>query len=124
MQSIAQQVSENGGASMKLSVLLATTVLALNAATAYAEDIKIGASLPITGGLAVSGEKHKRGYELCTKLINDGGGILGRPVDLVVSDNRSDPATAINQYERFINVDKVDAVYGTFSSRLTYPVAS
>ncbi|MBB3397341.1 MULTISPECIES: amino acid ABC transporter substrate-binding protein [unclassified Rhizobium] len=110
---------------MKLSVLLAATAaLALNASLVHAQDIKIGASLPITGGLAVSGEKHKRGYELCTKLINDAGGILGRQVDLVVSDNRSDPATAINQYERFINVDKVDAVYGTFSSRLTYPVAS
>ena len=31
----------------------------------------------------------------------------------VTSDNRSDPATAISQYERFINVDKVDAVFGT-----------
>lgn len=41
-----------------------------------------------------------------------------------LADNRSDTATAINQHERFINVDKVDAVYGTFSSRLTFPVAS
>lgn len=111
---------------MKLAKFLATTTaaVALLASTVQAADIKIGASLPITGGLSVSGEKHRRGYELCTKLINDAGGILGRQVELVVSDNRSDPATAINQYERFINVDKVDAVYGTFSSRLTFPVAS
>ncbi|WP_331376818.1 amino acid ABC transporter substrate-binding protein [Sinorhizobium chiapasense] len=104
--------------------LAATTALALAATAARAQTLKIGASLPITGGLSVSGEKHKRGYELCTKLINEAGGILGRQVELVVSDNRSDPATAINQYERFINVDKVDAVYGTFSSRLTFPVGS
>ncbi|MQX14224.1 ABC transporter substrate-binding protein [Sinorhizobium terangae] len=104
--------------------LAATTALALAATAAQAQTLKIGASLPITGGLSVSGEKHKRGYELCTKLINEAGGILGRQVELVVSDNRSDPATAINQYERFINVDKVDAVYGTFSSRLTFPVGS
>lgn len=57
-------------------------------------------------------------------LVNERGGILGRQVELIVSDNRSDPATAINQYERFINVDGVEAVYGTFSSRLTFPVAN
>lgn len=110
---------------MRLNTLLAAAAAAaLMASAAHAENLKIGASLPITGGLSVSGEKHKRGYELCTKLINEAGGILGRQVELVVSDNRSDTATAINQYERFINVDKVEAVYGTFSSRLTFPVAS
>lgn len=110
---------------MKLfGTLAALAASALIAGNAVAQDLKIGASLPLTGGLSISGEKHKRGYELCTKLINDAGGILGRQVDLVVSDNRSDPATAINQYERFINVDKVEAVYGTFSSRLTYPIAN
>ncbi|WP_420006438.1 amino acid ABC transporter substrate-binding protein [Arenibacterium sp. LLYu02] len=86
--------------------------------------IKIGASLPLTGGFSVAGAKHQQGYELCVDLINERGGILGRKVELIVSDNRSDPATALNQYERFINVDGVDAVYGTFSSRLTFPVAS
>lgn len=105
-------------------LLAAVAACALMAGTAIADDLKIGASLPLTGGLALSGEKHKRGYELCTKLINEAGGILGRKVDLIVSDNRSDAATAINQYERFINVDKVEAVYGTFSSRLTYPIAN
>ncbi|WP_367829917.1 amino acid ABC transporter substrate-binding protein [Shinella sp. S4-D37] len=110
---------------MRLNTLLAATAAAaITAGAAQAENLKIGASLPITGGLSVSGEKHKRGYELCTKLINEAGGILGRQVELIVSDNRSDTATAINQYERFINVDKVEAVYGTFSSRLTFPVAS
>ncbi|WP_439632061.1 amino acid ABC transporter substrate-binding protein [Shinella sp.] len=104
--------------------VLALAAMLLLAGVAHAENLKIGASLPITGGLSVSGEKHKRGYDLCTKLINQAGGILGRQVELIVSDNRSDTATAINQYERFINVDKVEAVYGTFSSRLTFPVAS
>lgn len=108
----------------KMKFMVAAMAATLMANAAYADVLRIGASLPITGGLSVSGEKHRRGYELCTKLINEAGGILGRQVDLIVSDNRSDTATAINQYERFINVDKVDAVYGTFSSRLTFPVAS
>jgi branched-chain amino acid transport system substrate-binding protein len=43
---------------------------------------------------------------------------------LIVSDNRSDTETAISQYERMINVDKVDVIFGTFSSKLTFPVSA
>lgn len=110
---------------MSISKLLAATALVASAVTgAAAQDIKIGASLPLTGAFSVSGTKHQQGYQLCVDLINENGGILGRKVDLIMSDNRSDPATAISQYERLINVDKVDAVFGTFSSRLTFPVAN
>jgi branched-chain amino acid transport system substrate-binding protein len=103
----------------------AATVLALGAGLpAAAQVLKIGASLPMTGNFSVSGEKHQQGYSLCVDLLNDRGGLLGREVELVVSDNRSDNATAISQYERFITVDGVEAVFGTFSSRLTFPVAA
>lgn len=109
---------------MKLRTLLASAAaVALMATTAQA-DIKIGASLPLTGGFSIAGAKHEQGYKLCVKMINDRGGIDGEKIDLIMSDNRSDPATAISQYERFINVDKVNAVFGTFSSRLTFPVAN
>ncbi len=89
-----------------------------------AEAIKIGASLPLTGGFSVVGDKHKVGYELCVGMINDRGGVLGRQIELIVSDNRSDTATAISQYERMINVDKVELIFGTFSSKLTFPVSA
>ncbi len=97
----------------------------LLAGSAFAQDaIKIGASLPLTGNFSVTGIKHEEGYQLCVDLINEKGGIMDRSVELIVSDNRSDTATALNQYERFINVDKVDVVFGTFSSRLTFPISS
>lgn len=89
-----------------------------------AESIKVGASLPLTGGFSVTGDKHKVGYELCVGMINDNGGVLGRKLELIVSDNRSDTETAISQYERMINVDKVDVIFGTFSSKLTFPVSA
>ena len=109
---------------MKLCARLMTTIAAGAIATAAQAEIKIGASLPLTGAFSIAGSKHEQGYQLCVDLINERGGILGEQVDLILSDNRSDPATAINQYERFINVDQVDAVFGTFSSRLTFPVAN
>ena len=111
---------------MNNRLLCATALTAAIALPALAQEgpLKIGASLPLTGNFSVAGQKHQQGYEHCVDLINERGGILGREVELIVSDNRSDPATAINQYERFINVDGVEAVYGTFSSRLTFPVAN
>lgn len=92
---------------------------------AMAQDpIKIGSSLPLTGGFAVTGTKHKEGFEMCVKMINEAGGLLDRPVELIVSDNRSDTETALAQYERLINVDGVDITFGTFSSKLSFPVSS
>jgi branched-chain amino acid transport system substrate-binding protein len=109
---------------MTSKIVIAVTAAMALAAPALAQDLKIGASLPMTGNFSVSGEKHQQGYALCANLLNADGGLLGRKIDLVVSDNRSDNATAISQYERFINVNAVEAVFGTFSSRLTFPVAS
>ena len=91
---------------------------------AEAEPIKIGASLPITGDFAINGEKHRDGYQLCVDLINESGGLLDRPVELIVSDDQSDVDTTLAQVERFINVDNVDLIFGTFSSRLTFPMSS
>ena len=112
-------------ASSALVALAATAALGFAAAGANAADpIKIGASLPLTGNFSVSGQKHKEGYALCVDTINAKRGIDGRQVELILSDNRSDTETAINQYERLINVDKADVVFGTFSSKLTFPIAA
>jgi len=102
-----------------------TAMAVVMALPASAQDpIKIGSSLPLTGGFAVTGTKHKEGFEMCVKMINEAGGLLGRPVELIVSDNRSDTETALAQYERLINVDDVDITFGTFSSKLSFPVSS
>ncbi len=104
---------------------MAAEPAATEAATVVeAEPIRIGASLPLTGMFSIPGSKHGDGYELCVKLINERGGLLGRPVELIVSDNRSDTETAVSQYERFINVDNVDLLFGTFSSLLTFPAST
>ncbi len=105
-----------------LSVLTPTALVVSSAITAAA--VSFGASLPLTGGLAINGQKHKEGYELCVELINSNGGLLGEPVSLVISDNQSTNETAQAQFERLINEDKVSALLGTFSSRITFPTTS
>lgn len=103
---------------------IVAAVLSLATSGLAQETITIGASLPMTGGLAINGQKHKDGYELCIDLINKAGGLLGREVSIIISDNQSVNETAQAQFERLINEDQVDVLFGTFSSRITFPTTS
>lgn len=87
------------------------------------DPITMAVSLPLTGEFSVPGSKHQDGYQFCVDEINARGGLLDRPVELLVTDNRSDSEVGVTQYERFINVDNADLLLGTFSSLLTFPVS-
>jgi branched-chain amino acid transport system substrate-binding protein len=88
--------------------------------------IKIGVSLPLTGVFAIAGQKHRDGYVFWSHQVNKDKKrqLLGRPVELVISDNRSDTETTASQFERFISQDNVDLLFGTFSSKLTFPASA
>mgnify|MGYP001821923555 CR=1 FL=1 len=88
------------------------------------DPIIFASSLPLTGEFSGVGAKHADGYQFCIDEINARGGILGRPAELIVEDNRSETEVAVAQYERFINVDNADILFGTFSSLLGYPTSS
>ena len=53
--------------------------------------IVFGGALPLTGWGSDAGEYNNRGYNLWLKHINEDGGILGRPVELKIYDDQSDP---------------------------------
>lgn len=88
------------------------------------DPIVFATSLPLTGEFSGVGAKHRDGYQFCVNEINARGGLLGRPVELIVEDNRSETEVVVSQYERFINVDNADVLFGTFSSLLGYPSSS
>lgn len=88
------------------------------------DPIVFGASLPLTGEFSIAGSKHADGYQFCVDELNARGGLLGRPVELLVEDNRSDTEATVNQTERFISVENVDVLLGTFSSLLTFPATT
>src|SRR5574341_854864 len=94
---------------------------ATEAPTEEAEPIVIGVSLPLTGDFSEPGTAAGQGYQVWMEMVNDSGGLLGRPVQMIVYDNASDQDTAVADYERLITVDQVDLVVGPFSSRLVIP---
>jgi branched-chain amino acid transport system substrate-binding protein len=88
------------------------------------DAIVFAASLPLTGEFSISGTKHGDGYQFCVDEINARGGLLGRQVELLVEDNQSNAEVIITQTERFITVDQVDILLGTFSSLLGFPAST
>lgn len=91
-----------------------------------ADPIRLGVALSQTGNLADSAEHYKRGIEVWRDQVNGRGGLLGRPVEIVLYDDRSDPATAARLYERLITGDKVDLLispWGSASSATSSAVA-
>src|SRR3546814_6869291 len=65
-----------------------TCALPILPALRAAEPIKLGALLPVSGGLELFGNQAKLGLDLALTEINDAGGILGRPVELIRSEER------------------------------------
>ena len=87
------------------------------------KPIRIGATLSQTGAYASATPNLHRGYQLCVKQTNERGGVLGRPLELLVYDDASDPAIALRLYGKLIGPDKVDLVLGPYSSRIADAVA-
>jgi len=87
------------------------------------QPIRVGLSLSQSGSYAPFGQTQLRGYQLCIKRTNEKGGVLGRELNLVVEDDRSEAATAVRIYEKLITQDKVDAVLGPYSSPILDAVA-
>lgn len=93
--------------------LLVAAVVALVAGAAVAQEpIKIGGAFNLTGALASLDVPAANGAKLAVKEINAAGGVLGRPLDLVVYDGKTDPATITNIATQMINGDKVVAITG------------
>ena len=86
--------------------------------------IVFGGALPLTGWGSDAGEYNNRGYLLWEKHVNEDGGILGRPVELKIYDDQSDPTTTARLYERLINQDEVDVLLAPWSDDMTMPATT
>ena len=84
--------------------------------TQAAEPIKLGAFFALSGPAAHIGTPTKLVADMVVDQINKGGGINGRPIELIVGDTESDPAKAATIAKKFIFIDKVAAIIGPTST--------
>jgi branched-chain amino acid transport system substrate-binding protein len=81
--------------------------------------IKIGISLSLSGDFSADGQAFEQGYQLWADMVNKNGGLLGRQVTLDIVSDASSPQQVATNYQKLINVDHVDLVFGPFSTLLT-----
>ena len=78
--------------------------------------VRVGAALPFSGGLELFGDQARIGLDLAAQEINATGGVLGRPVEILYRDMRSDPLTAAERARELIQRDEVTALVGPITS--------
>jgi branched-chain amino acid transport system substrate-binding protein len=93
---------------MHRRLLFVTACIALLPVGASAQDTyKIGSALGLTGYAATNDRAWRDGMQLAADALNAKGGILGKKIELIVEDNKSEPQEAVVVYKKMMANDKV-----------------
>ena len=84
--------------------------------------LRIGLLLNFTGSPEAS-EDRKRAFDLAVQHINEGGGVLGIPVESVVADATQDPSVAVVVARRLVEVEGINALVGPNASSAALPIS-
>ena len=79
-------------------VALTTAVVIGSGGSAAAGDIRIGVNMPLTGPFAASGNYVMNGARIAAEEINADGGVLGKKLQLIIEDNKSNPTFLIDAW--------------------------
>lgn len=96
-----------------LVVIFALVLFLGDSASAKKKPIKFGAILPLAD---ITGDQGAKAMKLAVKEINAKGGLLGRPVELIVVDDEMKPEKGAAAVDKLATVDKVDVFIGGMSS--------
>jgi branched-chain amino acid transport system substrate-binding protein len=99
---------------MQRRIVLAALILAVTSwgAAEAQEPIRVGVVFSLSGPVAPLGQFGKAGLDLAHEEINAAGGVNGHPLELIVLNDESKPAQAVNLALRLINRDNVVAIIG------------
>jgi len=85
--------------------------------------IRIGLIIPLTGGTSQFGATMGQAAKIAETEINSAGGVRGRPIEIVIEDDQSNPEAAVRAAHKLIDVDKVVAIGGSYASAVTSAIA-
>jgi branched-chain amino acid transport system substrate-binding protein len=110
-------------ASVALTIALSTLVLLPTSVGAQAKTpIRVGFSIAQTGPLSGAGKSGLLALQIWRDDVNSRGGLLGRPVELIVYDDQGNPALTPGIYTKLLDVDKVDLLIAPYATNPTAPL--
>ena len=80
------------------------------------EYITIGALLPLTGEDSDEGLRAFNGLQLAKEEINESGGLLGKPLDIIVLNDRGDEEYVVQQYNALMEKGVIAIIGSSYSS--------
>ncbi|HBM50432.1 MAG TPA: branched-chain amino acid ABC transporter substrate-binding protein, partial [Marinobacter sp.] len=95
--------------------LLSACLLLLGSATVSAESLKIGLNYPETGRYKNQGLQQRLAAYLAVEEINQAGGVLGQPLELVIRNTRGEPEKGARNTAEMIDQEGVQMVFGGVS---------
>ncbi|MEL7639989.1 MAG: ABC transporter substrate-binding protein [Solidesulfovibrio sp.] len=99
------------------AVVLAFCAAILSALPAFAADpVRLGAVLSVTGPASFLGEPEKNTIQMEVDKINAAGGVLGRPLEVVILDDETDVNKAVLATDRLLKKEQVSAILGPTTS--------
>lgn len=100
-----------------LIYIITLTIIPIFLSCGEHKPVKIGVVLPLSGDYEAFGKMGLDGARAAAAEINENGGVLnGRPVELIVYDNQTDPNLSIRHTRQLIMEDNVTAILGPVSS--------
>ena len=99
-----------------MGVVLITVFIVCRYYAIPVQPIKIGVVHSLTGTMAVSEKPLVDAIHLAVEEINNQGGLLGQPVEIVVVDGQSNSAVFAREAERLIEQERVSVLFGCWTS--------
>ncbi|HQC14979.1 ABC transporter substrate-binding protein [Mesotoga prima] len=99
-------------------ILVLASVLLMGFILFAVEPIVIGVFEPMTGPYAAGGQLTMEGINLAAEQVTE---VLGRPIELVLVDNKSEKVEASNAVSRLIQFNKASVIIGSYGSAVAIP---
>jgi len=97
-------------------VLFSAVISTASISAAWAEQLKLGVSLPLSGSASLAGTSIREGIEFAVKQANAKGGVFGENVKIFVEDDEGNPTKGVTAVRKLIEQDGVVGISGTYVS--------
>ncbi|GIM96544.1 ABC transporter substrate-binding protein [Paractinoplanes toevensis] len=103
-------------ASFAAVLLLLSTACSSNDSSTTEDKLKVGLIVSLTGNYAPLGSEDKKSVELAVQQLNDAGGLLGKTVELIVRDDKSQPEQSVLSFNELKGSGVVAVIGSPFSN--------